>query len=160
MEEHICSGHCSCHHSDSECNKSVTEPILLTPKQKDFLLELSLQTALPVARFLICSDIEDDFVVEALAPAYILSPDDTMETVKQQAAFLTELEQLGCITFAYGTPISKYPYLEYTKSDLYGYFEKTVKDGASRPNFLGNLAVLERGSMQITNCGQRSLAIS
>lgn len=151
------SGCGGCADSHSGCCHASPLPIP-TPAQKKFLVELALQEKLPVARFLITSDQTDDICILALAPVYIQSPNDDMQTVKAFGQFLQELEDAGFIELEYGVPLADYPYLEYTSSTLYVFFEQTVRDGAQNASYLGNTAFLERGSISLTSLGTRVLA--
>ena len=62
------------------------------------------------------STAEDDFSSVALAPVYLLSPQDTMEQVKKMGALLLDLERRGWITLDYGYALEGYPYEEYRTS--------------------------------------------
>lgn len=159
MSEHSC-GCCGCQSSQGGCCHQKAEPILLQPEQKSFLLELALQKELPVARFLILSSQEEDFCVAALAPVFIQSAQDSMETVKTFGAFLKEMESQGLLVLEYGTKMQEYAYLEYKNSDLYAFFCETVQEGAKIQQFLGDIPYLELGHIVLTDLGQRSLAIS
>lgn len=147
-----CSGCC--------CHKQPT-PISLDETQKQFLLELTLHEYLPVTRFIRTNSVNDDVYIIALAPVYLVTAEDSIETVKQTGSFLLDMEKAGLITLDYGAPLDGYPYLEYTRSSLFAYFSKTVCEGAEcNPDFLGDTPHLELGSIAITDLGRRSLSIS
>lgn len=153
--------HCGCgcshdhnHTHSCEVNDSAA-PIEVTENQKDFLHELAHRHFLPVARFTVKDSREEDFVSTALAPVFLSSATDDMNTVKGAGAFLQKLEDLGLITLDYDIPLNGYGYEEYKTSTLYDYFCKTVAEGATKPNFLGNTPVLELGSMALTEEGEQ-----
>ena len=62
----------------------------------------------------------------ALAPVYLRSPDEGLDTVKETAALLLELEEMGYLTLDYDYPLDRYSYKEYKESKLYDYFCRTV----------------------------------
>lgn len=140
------------HTHDRPCPDGATE------NQKAFLHQLSHSRFLPVARFTLADSREDDFASTALAPVFLRSAADTMETVKEAGAFLQKLEDLGLITLDYDIPLEGYGYEEYYGSALYEFFRATVAEGASRPGFLGDTPVLELGSMALTEAGERIAA--
>lgn len=119
----------------------------LTPEQAAFLHELAHHHYLPLARFLTESTVEEDFSSVALAPVYLVSPEDTMEQAKARGEMLLDLERRGWITLDYGYPLEGYPYAEYRGSALYAYFCQTVEEAKGRPGFLGDTPVLELGSI-------------
>ena len=121
----------------------------LTSAQAAFRHELEHHHYLPLARFLMESTAEDDFSSVALAPVYLLSPQDTMEQVKEMGALLLDLERRGWITLDYGYALEGYSYEEYRTSELYAYFCRTVEEAKGRPGFLGDTPVLELGSIAL-----------
>ena len=149
--------HCGCgcghDHAHPHHAEGHTVPIEVTEAQKDFLHQLGHHHYLPVARFAVMDSRVEDFVSIALAPVYLSSAADDMETVKEAGAFLQSLEDMGLITLDYDIPLKAYGYEEYHASTLYEYFRQTVAEGASRPNFLGNTPVLELGSIALTEEG-------
>jgi hypothetical protein len=151
---------CGCGHNHEHTHRTdiPTAPIEMTDNQRDFLHQLSHSHYLPVARFTIEDSREDDFIATALAPVFIRSAADDMETVKEAGAFLQQLEDLGLITLDYDMPLDGYGYEEYKDSSLYEYFRTTVVEGASRPGFLGDTPVLELGSMALTEAGKEIAA--
>ena len=81
-----------------------------------------------------------------------------MKTVKEVGAFLQGLEDIGLVTLDYDIPLNGYGYEEYKTSALYEYFCATVAEGASKPDFLGNIPVLELGSIALTETGEQIAA--
>lgn len=152
--------HCGCgcshgHNHKHSCGADApAAPIEVTENQKNFLHELAHRHFLPVARFTIKDSREDSFISTALAPVFLNAATDDMNSVKEAGAFLQTLEDLGLITLDYDIPLSGYSYEEYKTSTLYDYFCKTVAEGATRPNFLGNTPVLELGSIALTEEGE------
>ena len=154
--------HCGCgcghdheHHHHADVHAA---PIEVTENQKDFLHQLSHHHYLPVARFTVTDSRKEDFASTALAPVFLGSADDDMETAKEAGAFLQELEDLGLVTLDYDIPLKGYEYAEYKASALYKYFCATVAEGATRPNFLGNTPVLDLGSIALTDAGEKIAA--
>lgn len=150
MPYHECCGH---DHKHTQRTGDAA-PIEVTENQKDFLHQLGHSRYLPVARFTLKDSREEDFAVTALAPVFIRSAADDMETVKEAGAFLQRLEALGLLTLDYDIPLDGYGYEEYKGSALYEYFRATVAEGASKPGFLGDTPVLELGSMALTDMGK------
>lgn len=153
---------CGCGHDHDHAHHYRTDahaaPVEVAEDQKDFLHQLGHHHYLPVARFTVEDSREEAFVSTALAPVFLRSADDDMQTVKEAGAFLQNLEDLGLITLDYDVPLNKYGYEEYKSSALYKYFCATVAEGASRPNFLGNTPVLELGSIALTDAGEKIAA--
>lgn len=151
---------CGCGHDHEHTHRTdiPTAPIEVTENQKDFLHQLGHSHYLPVARFTIADSREDDFIATALAPVFIRSASDDMEIVKEAGAFLQRLEDMNLITLDYDIPLDGYGYEEYKGSSLYKYFRATVEEGASRSGFLGDIPVLELGSMALTEAGEKIAA--
>ncbi len=156
-DEH-CGCGCSHNHELPHGADTHASPIEVTENQKSFLHQLGHSQYLPVARFTIKDSREEDFVSTALAPVFLRSAADDMKTVKEAGFFLQRLEDLGLITLDYDIPLNGYAYEEYHVSALYEYFCATVAEGASRPNFLGNIPVLELGSIALTEAGEQIAA--
>ncbi len=154
MSASTCCG--GCQNGCGGCH-SVSTPSL-DAAQQEFLNALAVQKTLPVARFVRMNDQIDDVCIVALEPVYLMSPTDSMEAVKAYGAFLTELEELGLLTLSYETPLPDYSYLEYHTSSLFAFFQETVREGSKNATFLGNTAVLECGSIALTDFGARCVA--
>ncbi|MFI3115572.1 MAG: hypothetical protein R3Y12_05480 [Clostridia bacterium] len=130
------------------CNKYEDNPNL-TQNERDFMHHLSHIKYLPLASFITKSTKEHSFQMIALQPVFIRSITDTMEDVRECGEFLENLEQKGMLTLDYDIELSGYPYDEYKNSNLYAEFEKVVLEGAKNPNFLGDIATLQLGSIAI-----------
>ncbi|MEG2420395.1 MAG: hypothetical protein RSB55_02515 [Oscillospiraceae bacterium] len=153
-EEHIHEAHCDC---GCETQPHQAHSDAVTENQADFLRQLMQSKALPVARFLMTSSREAEFSVVSLAPVFLRSPFDDMDTVKEAGRFLTTLEKGGLLTLDYDIPLKGYDYAEYKISTLYTYFEDTVRVAKGRTDFLGDQPELELGSMAITEDGMRAI---
>ena len=136
-----CGGHCGCH--------SLT----LTEREQAFVRCLAQMPFLPVARFLLRSTKSEHLESVALAPAYILDAEDTMEHVKETGAVLHELEEKGLITLDYDVPLQNYDYQVYFHSAVYQSFQQTVEEAKTRPDFLYNIGIMELGSIALTQRG-------
>lgn len=126
----------------------------VTENQAAFLHQLGHSHYLPVARFLMENSTNDDICICSLAPVFLRSAADSMETVKEAGAFLTVLEEMGLITLDYDIKLDGYAYAEYEGSALYEYFCQTVREAAGRPGFLGDTPYLELGSIALTEAGE------
>ena len=148
--EHRASCGCGCgcgqEHGDAHMH-AAHKTGTLTPAMEEFLHHLHHHHFLPVARFLVESSTEEDFCAVALAPVYLRSPDEGLDTVKETAALLLELEKMGYLTLDYDYPLDRYSYKEYKESKLYDYFCRTVAEGREQKGFLGDTPVLELGSI-------------
>lgn len=151
---------CGCGHDHSHGHAHHTPPVdgNVTENQAAFLHQLGHSHYLPVAQFIIEDSRDDDFAVTALAPVFLRSAADAMETVKEAGAFLKKLEEMGLITLDYDMPLEGYAYEEYRGSALYEYFCQTVSEAAERPGFLGNTPCLELGSIALTEAGEKIAA--
>ena len=153
-DEH-CECGCSCGHDHAHQTDAHSGPVEVTENQKEFLHQLSHYHYLPVARFTVTDSREDDFASTALAPVFLRSATDDLNTVKEAGSFLQKLEDLGLITLDYDMPLKGYGYEEYKTSEVYEYFRATVKEGAAKPNFLGDTPELELGSIALTEEGEQ-----
>ena len=156
---HSCCGDCCCHshgHTsdlEGDCAHSL-ESLKINSKEKLFLLELAKCCYLPVSRFIMSSSIEEEARVVSLAPVYIDSIDDSMETVKEIRTVLSELEKKGLISLDYDIALQGYDYKEHTESALFIYFKETVNEGKKNRNFLFDTAEIEMGSIALTGLGE------
>lgn len=125
--------------------------------QQNMLLGLYERHYLPMARFLLGKEGEEEAVAVALAPVYLGTPQDTMEQVKALGQQLQALEDGGLLTLDYDLPLGGYPYTEYKDSGLYAYFQETVREAAGQNDFLFDTAVLELGSMALTEAGEAAV---
>lgn len=151
-------GHDHDHHHGHDHEHIEIAPVEgLTIRQQNMLLALHERKYLPVACFSMTKKGEDSVYAVALAPVYLGSRQDTMEEVKVFGEELSQLEDAGYITLDYDIPLNGYGYAEYTESDLYAYFVKTVEEGKEKPGALFDEANLEKGSMALTEAGTREV---
>lgn len=142
--------HCGCGH----VHAPIPTPEGLTSIQVDILLGLRQRKCLPVACFILAKAGDEGRHTTALAPVYIVTPEDTMEHVKELGKELSQLEDMELLTLDYDIPLRSYPYEEYKTSALYAYFVETVKEAAQRPAPTFDLPKLELGSMALTEAGE------
>jgi len=144
------------HSCCDECCDHSLESLTINSKEISFLRELVKCSYLPVSRFIMSSSIEEEARLVSLAPVYINSVDDNMETVKEIRTVLSELEEKGLISLDYDIPLQDYDYTQYTKSALFSYFKETVNEGKRRnPSFLFDTAEIELGSIALTEFGEK-----
>ncbi|NCB64297.1 MAG: hypothetical protein EOM52_12005 [Clostridia bacterium] len=156
MDHHDSCG-CGCGHEHHHREHRPADTAV-TENQAAFLHQLSHNHYLPVARFVAEDSRQDDFSIIALAPVFLRSAADEMDTVKEAGAFLKKLEDMGLITLDYDIPLDGYAYDEYKGSALYAYFCDTVREGAKMPDFMGDTPILELGSMALTEAGEKIAA--
>ncbi len=145
-----CHDHC---HSNS-CGECCHSEITLTEHERDFLARLAQAPFLPVACFRLKSSHTPHAHLVALAPVFLDSREDSMESVKQTGAVLTSLETYGLITIDYDEPLQNADEGLFRQSKLFAYFEETVRAGSRVPGFLFDVAALEVGSLALTGRGQ------
>ncbi|SBW10498.1 conserved hypothetical protein [uncultured Eubacteriales bacterium] len=152
--------HCGCCHDHAHTPRAdaLATPFEVTEHHKDFLHQLGHSHYLPVARFTLEDSRDENFIATALAPVFLRSVADDMETVKEVGVFLQQLEDMGLVTLDYDIPLDGYGYEEYKESALYEYFRATVEEGAAKPGFLGDTPMLDLGSMALTETGAKIAA--
>ena len=150
MEETTgCTGNCA------TCGDCSASNDTLDLGELALMFELMETPFLPVCRFTMTKAGEEDTVrVTALAPVYFNAVDTTMEEAKQIGEALLHLEEKGIITLDYDVKLENYDYVEYRNSDLYKEFKKTVAEGAGKEGFLCDTAVIDMGSMALTDKGR------
>ena len=155
---HSCGGSCGCSshavEKKADCCHSH-EPLILSPQEEVFMQELAQWGYLPVSRYILSSSKEKEVRFEMLAPVYINDLNDDRETGKKNGTVLKGLAEKGQITLDYDQPLSDYDYTKYKEAALFTYFKDTVEEGKSRPNFLGDTAEIELGSIALTEAGKR-----
>ncbi len=144
-----CCGHEHKHEHGHDCCKQHHQANMseLSQAEQEFLANLAQYQCLPVAQFVVKSSKESDFETVALAPVFITQTTDTMQQVKNFGKKLKNLEEKGFIELDYDIPIDNYDYSEYHNSQLFEYFKATVEEGKGKDNFLGDIAVMQTGSM-------------
>ncbi len=143
---------CHTHSSHDNCCKKHKEVSIenISEVERHFLKHLLSYEFLPVARFIVKSSIEHDFENIALSPVFIVDIKDTMEEVKNFGKKLKKLEDLGLLTLDYDIPIENYQYSEYHNAEIFNYFKETVDSAKGKVGFLGDISIIECGSMAPT----------
>ena len=115
--------------------------------------ELLKYSYLPISRFVMCSSKTDDISFTALGPVYIDEKNDTMETVKSMANLLKSMEESNLISLDYDKKLQGYDYDTHMTSDVFCYFEETVREGHQNAGFVCDIAAIECGSAALTDFG-------
>ena len=132
----------------------------LTHREKQTLTELSQATRYPIVRFELHSDAQPELVSIALNHVRIVEENDTMELVKERGEALRHLMELGFVRLDYDINVwGASDYKVYYRSELYEKFCHLVMEGAKRPDFLFDLAVLRKGRASLTKRGVKALAL-
>lgn len=138
------------------CCGSAAQDITFTKEEREFLLELIERQFLPMAQFVVKSSHTHEFEMVALSPVYLEDGGATMEEVRQTGDMLLRLEDLGLLTLDFDVPMDGGSYEIYEESALFAYLKETVAEGAKLGSYLGDIPVVERGSIGITEaCYQR-----
>ena len=135
------------------CCKSKCGGITITRSDLEILNELLEYNYLPISRFVMCSSHTDEARFIALAPVYIDDKTDSIEIVKLFGEQLNAMEKKNLISLDYDDALQGYDYEKHRNSDLFHYFEKTVKEGAGKSDYLCDTAELECGSISMTPFG-------
>lgn len=150
-----CGGHdaghsCGCggHEESTPFYTYNQEP--LSDAQKTFLQQLAQCCYLPVARYVVKSTKESDFMMAAFGPAFIQGDHHSMAELHQVRTFLTDLEQLGLLALDYDIPLEGYDYAPYYESEVFTMLKETVAEGLGKEGFFGDTADIETGSMALT----------
>ncbi len=130
------------------------EEVSVSTEELQFLQKLAQTPYLPLASFLLKSTQSNHLESVALAPVYLNSKADSMETVKNTASLLKSLHEKGLISLDYEEPLENGDYSEYTDSESYAYFKETVAEAEGKKDFLFDTPSLELGSMALTYTGQ------
>lgn len=144
------SGCCSSGGGCCQTSKKVLDIAGLSAEEKSFLDQLAKVQYLPLAEFVMKSSKESDFSTLALSPVFIEDTLESMDFIKLKGKFLKKLEEKNFITLDYDIELENYDYKEFLQSDCFDYFKKTVAEGATKENFLGDTAHLSKGSMALT----------
>ncbi len=153
---HRHSGGCCSHTSNLESDYTNSmESLQIDSKEKSFLKELVKCSYLPVCRFIMSSSLDKGARIVSLAPVYINSIDDSMETVKATRNVLYELEEKGLISLDYDIPLQNYNYTQYKQSALFEFFKETVNEGKKNPSYLFDTAEIDLGSIALTELGEK-----
>ncbi len=129
--------------------------ITITEREKDFLMLLAQIPFLPVARFVKKSTASEQPESEALAPVYLNSINDSIETVEETGLVLRVLEDKRLITLDYDKPLQNGDYSVFEESTLYKDFCSSMEKSCTQDGY--DLPVLECGSIALTSLGQEVL---
>jgi len=150
--------HChTCESGCGGCGGCSPKEVVLTRPQAQLLSRFAQTPFLPLCRFLMTSSREDELESVGLEPVFLETGKEDLPAAREIGALLTALADKGLITLDYELPLSNCDYGEYRDSPLFALFRQTVEEGASRPGFLFDTAVLEKGSMALTALGQAVL---
>lgn len=150
------SGGCGCGHSDGGCCKTNTMTDIqldfdsLSTNEKDFLNKLTSVQYLPLTQFVVKSTKEHDFSSIALSTVYLEDINETLEQIKNTKNMLESLSDKGFISLDYDIELENCDYNEYFSSDIFDYFKQTVLEGATKENYLGDIADIYKGSIAPT----------
>ncbi len=152
---HVCACHSnlegtSCSSNKNRCCGGKLTSNMLSDEEKHFLAHLLERLYLPVSQFVLKSSKESAFASVTLSPVFIIEEKDTMEQVKDFGKMLKALEEKGFISLDFDIPIDNYDYKEYTNSSIFTYFKECVEEGKTKDGFLGDLAVIAKGSIAPT----------
>lgn len=124
----------------------------LSIAENNVLMALLDRGGLPVAQFALTSTKEQEAYAVAMGPVYIVSPDDSLETIREYGALFAEMEHKGLIDLDYDYPLPGYAYQEYHTSSAWSHFLETAAEAKTRgftfdtPNLeLGGITLTERG---------------
>ncbi|MFI3141498.1 MAG: hypothetical protein R3Y27_04225 [Clostridia bacterium] len=140
------SGCCGGSDSSGCCKNKVKFDIeKLGEKELEILELLKMNFNLPIVEFVLKSSKESDFESICLSPVLVLNKEDDLETVKQTAKALKVLESEEFIIINLDESLKNCTYEEYEDSNILNYFKQTVENAKQYPNFLGDIAVVEKG---------------
>lgn len=80
-----CSDHAAAEKEIACCHSH--EELVLNTREIAFIQELTHRGYLPVSRYILSSSVEEEVRFEMLAPVYMNTPGDDMETVKRTVQF-------------------------------------------------------------------------
>jgi len=134
--------------------KHSKTPSIAVAKYELALLNALLECKyIPVSRFVMSSSHTESAIFTALAPVYLEDKYDTMEMVKVLSDRLAAMAERKLISIDYDSPLADYDYDIHRNSDLFHYFEDTVKEGSKRPGFLCDIAEIDCGRVGIAPLG-------
>lgn len=160
---------CHCHpdeHSHSSkhsccgggCGHSHKQKIIeISDQAVAFLMRLENTQVLPLARFVLTSTQSQHLECIALAPVYLVAPDESITHIKEIGMLLLGLQAQELITLDYDQPLQNCEYDVYESSSAYQIFSDSVREGRDREGFLFDLAKLEFGSISLTPLGHQAL---
>lgn len=102
----------------------------------------------PIVRFELHSSQEPELRSIALNHVYILSPDDSIEEVKERSAALESLRKRGLIRISYSLPAYvQSDYRIYYQSKLYELLCHTVMEAQGKEGFLFDFPAMRFGQV-------------
>ena len=126
---------------------------------KVFLRQMAQTPFLPLGCFVLKSSHSNHLESVAFAPVYLTEKLEDMDTVRENAKALEQLEEYGIITLDYDIPLVNYDYEVFKKSAAFNYFKDTVEEGKKNPDFIFDIASIEFGSIALTSVGQAVLGV-
>ena len=137
-----CGGSCcaGCHQKNG---------LTLRRSEADFLLRFAVLPFLPVVRFSLRRFGTPAQTGDSLAPAFLQSPADSLETIQHTAQIIQRLEQMNLISIKYTEPLGHFNYAEYVNSCAFTEF-CSAASGFTVPE-------IEYGSMALTAAGQEAI---
>lgn len=162
MSEHSCCGG-GCHQSNaSQCNsccQSLPEEsknplqVEISMEEEVFLKKLAVCPFLPMANYMLLSSQSHHLRNVALSHIFLESGDETIAEIKEMAEVIHDLEERDIISVDFDAPLEGTDTSLFTNSVSYGLLLETIKDGASRPDFLFDQSEIEYGSVCLTALG-------
>ncbi len=128
-----------------------------TTNEMLFLQFLLPVAPFPVANYLVTSSKESDFCNVALRDVCLQASDDSVETIKEMAAFLHAMAAADLIEIDYEHALCETSYAHFTASDSYHLLKETVAQASGKPGFWGDAVQLEKGCLYPTDWGQKQL---
>lgn len=164
--DHEHNEHEHCHHTHDEhehcgCGCSSghhSEPTEISEQEHSLLHSFIHHPYLPLARFLMASTKSSHIESIALAPVYLTDNTLSVSEVRQVGDILTGLEDKGIISLDYNIPLSNYDYSPYHDSAAFRALEDVVREGSQQEGFLFDRAIIETGSMALTEFGQQVMS--
>ena len=128
----------------------------LSSSQKALLRSIAGTKRYTLVRLELRSTKESSLRSIALADVHLNQPDESMETVKERAAELRALEQMGLITLDYRPGIVVVSDFDvYMQSAIYRLFLDTVDEVKTRPGTLFDIPLMKKGRVWLTKAGEK-----
>lgn len=116
---------------------------------------LRRRARMPIARFELVSSLDEELLSVALNDVVLLSPEDTMEEVKERAAQIARYREKGLLTTRYDFRYSYSGLLElYEDSNLFNELWVLTQQGRGREGFLFDHAQVRMGLIVLTPKGR------
>ncbi len=134
------------------------EPVELTPREKQMLLELRQSRRYPVARLELHSSREEELVSTALDFVRITESEDSMELVKQRGEALKGLVEKGLAWVDFESRVWVCgDHTVYYRSQIYQLLCQTAMEAQALPDCLFDIPALRKGYMGVTGKGKKIL---